>query len=144
MKFKLGNANYKLDTNDKYRLILFRRVSGALNVIKQRKIKIQANEVSYRGKLWPLDIAQPIYRRKNTFYYMVDVMKGQITVTERELHAKEVPPDMLEAILYKSVVAQTVSGLEHPKLGPVIVYVILTAGMCLAVGYIIGTYFPGG
>ena len=140
MKFPLGNANYKLDVKDKYKLILVRRVSGALNEIKRRNIKIQANEVSYRGKRWPLDIAEPIYRRKNTFYYMVDVMRGQITVTDRELLAKEVPPEMIEAILYKSIVAQTVSGLEHPKMGPVIVYVILTAGMCLAVGYIIGSY----
>lgn len=144
MKFPIEKASFKLDTSDKYKVIVVRLVSGVLHVIKQRNIKIHTKEIRYRSASFTFDIAKPIYRRKNTFYYMVDIKRGQISVKNQKLAVGTIPPEMIESILYESIVQQTVAGLEKMKLGPVIVYMILAAGMALACGYILGINFPTG
>ena len=144
MKFPIERANLKLDVKDKYKVILVRMVSGVLHEIKRQNIKIHTKEIPYRSARFTFDIAKPIYRRKNTYYYMVDIKKGQVIVKNYKLGVGNVPPEMIESILYESIVQQTVSGLEKMKLGPILVYVILAAGMALACGYILGINFPTG
>ena len=145
MKFPIEKAQFKLDTTDRYKVIIVRTVSGVLHEIKRRNIKIHTKEIAYRSARFPFDIAQPIYRRKNTFYYMIDIKKGQLIISQEGIiGGNKVPPEMIEMILYESVVAQTVSGLEHPKLGPTIIYVILASLVALAGGYLLGINFPTG
>jgi len=140
----IGKANFKLDLNDKYKVVLIRKVSGVYCEVKRQNIKVHQKEVSYRGGRFPFDIGNPTVRRKNTYLYYVDIKKGQINFEQEGKNATEVTPEMMEKIIYESVVGQMVSGLEKVKMGPVIVYVILTAGMCLALGYIIGSQLVGG
>lgn len=144
MKSPISKANLKLDVKDKYKVILVRIVSGVLHVIKTQNIKIYTKEVAYRSARFTFDIAKPIYRKKNTYFYMVDIKEGQVTVKNYKLIKGRVPPEMIESILYESIVQQTVAGLEKMKLGPIIVYVLLAAGMALACGYILGINFPTG
>ena len=145
MKSPISKASFKLDTTDRYRVIIVRKVSGVLHEIKRRKIKIHTKEIPYRSARFPFDIAKPIYRRKNTFYYMVDIKLGQLIVsTKGIIGGNKVPPEMIEAILYESVVAQTVSGLEHLKWKPVIIYVILSSCIAVLCGYLLGVNFPMG
>ena len=144
MKFPFERASFKLDTKDRYKVIIVRMVSGVLHVIKRKRIRIHTKEVSYRKARYTFDISKPIYRRKNTYYYMVDIKRGQITVKNYKLGGNNVPPEMIESILYESIVQQTVSGLENLKLGAILIYVILAAGMALACGYILGINFPTG
>jgi len=143
MKLPIGKANFKLDLNDKYKVVLIRKVSGVYCEVKRQRIKIHQKEVSYRGGKFTLDIGNPTVRRKNTYLYFVDITKGQISLEGTEnLH--KVTPEMMQIIMEDEVIGQMVSGLEKVKMGPVIVYVILTAGMCLALGYIIGSQLVGG
>ena len=64
MKSPIDRAKFKLDTTDRYKVIVVRTVSGVLHEIKRRNIKIHTKEIPYRGARFPFDIAKPMGIRK--------------------------------------------------------------------------------
>lgn len=138
MSMSLNISNI-LSKTDKRKVIFVRKVSGIHTTINIRKISILTTAVKIGDKQFPIDISKPVFRIKNVFYYMIDVDSGQVIYAQKQ---SEVSPEILDMVIGKKIVSQIVSSLEKLNWKDYILYIILSIGLGLALGFILGNYFP--
>jgi len=122
---------------DKKKLYFVQKVGGFPTVIKQINIKVDAKQISYKRLMYDFDVGRPAFRIANTFFYLMDINKGQIAFAEPK---GGVAPELMDAILTRKIAKQLIAGLENPALMGSLVYVILSIGLGLACGFILGKW----
>lgn len=122
-----------------------KRIAGVPTVIKTKKSSLFSSNkiISYagvKGKTFPFDMGKPFLRKKNRWFYVVDVDTGQLTIEAKG--NKQLSPQLLDQIIKKELGKQLVSALESPPISGYILVVLLGVGLGIAVGYILGNFFP--
>ncbi len=128
---------------DKRKILWVTIVNGMPSVIAERKVLSSEDRVTFRrlkgADSFHLDASRPTFRKKNTFYYFVDIKKGQLFFGENE---NKVSSQMMNTVWNQEAIRQIISGLESTKFMQILPYILLAGGMFLAVGYILGNAVP--
>jgi hypothetical protein len=135
------DPDFQLDRNDKYKVKFVHMVSEVPHVLSTRKVKKFQSSVSEKGMTFTLDWNQPAYRQKNTFFYMIDIEKGQLLINARD-EQKVVSPEATHMVIKRSGIRQLVMSMEKRKMGEIILYVILGVIAGVLGGYILGNVLP--
>ena len=124
---------------DKRILCHVTKMSGVLTVVKKRKIPPHNDKATYRKTAFPFDIGNPAYRVKNKFYYFVDTKVGQLS-----FNAIKTPMStkLLDLILNQEIVRQIIGTFKIRATSEMIMFMLLSLGMGLALGFIIGNFVP--
>jgi len=130
-----------LNLPDKRRILWCRMFGGLPYVLKSVRVVAHTDKVKFRDMAFPFDITKPSYKRKRTFFYLVDIKKGQIYYKHSDAIMDS---ELIDLILNQSICKQLVSSLESLRLKDILLYVILTLGTGLPLGYIIGNFLPFG
>lgn len=116
-------------------LFFVQKIGGFPTVIKEQKIAVDSKTVPYRENLYRLDVGKPAFRIGNVFYYIIDIDKGQMSFLDSK---DQIAPELMDAILKRKVAKQLTSNLETTPIPPNLIYLFLTLGLGLALGFIIG------
>ena len=122
------------------RILYVKKISGVLSQIKSKKISGNVTQIRVGKKTFNFDIGNPLFRRRNKFFYFVDVDRGQLSLNE---NIEQVSPEIMDAILSENVVKQIVGSLRQATIESWFMIVIYI-GLGVAVGYIIGNAVPIG
>jgi hypothetical protein len=114
-------------------------ISGVPSVVSIRKIKRFETSVSVKGMSFAIDFNSPTYRQKNTLFYVFDVESGQMQFVPPE---PGVYPALNHMLLKRAGIRQLVMGMEKRKLADILIYIILSIGVGLMGGYLLGLVFP--
>ena len=120
---------------DKKKLYFVQSMGGFPTVIKQIKLQVDAKQIRYRQLMYNFDVGKPAFRIANTFYYLMDINKGQINFPEPK---QGIAPELMDAILTRKIAKQLIAGLENPALMGSLVYIGLSICLGLATGFILG------
>jgi hypothetical protein len=123
------------DRKDKKRLLIVRDISGIPTLVKKMKILGRTDKVRYGKKSFPFDMSAPTYRSRNTFYYVLDVDDGQMTLKNT---LSPVSPNLLDIVMNRHVIKDLVSGLESTKFSELLLYILMALACGIPVGFIIG------
>jgi len=122
---------------DKKKLYFVQNVGGFPTVIKQITVSIDAKQIRYRQLMFDFDVGKPAFRIANTFFYLMDINKGQVGFAEPD---GGIAPELLDAIITRKIAKQLIAGLENPALMGSLVYILLSVGLGLACGFILGKW----
>lgn len=116
---------------DKYLAVWCKDVSGTSVVLRKKRFRPDQvkDGMSYRGRTHSINVDAPIFRTANTYYYLIDLDKGQKAVGAI---ATVVSPKLMDAIMRKEIVKQLVSGLQGAgdwKLALIIGIIMLGCGI---------------
>lgn len=137
------DPDFRVDRNDKYKVKFVHMVSEVPHVLSTRKIKKFQTTVSEKGMAFTIDYNQPAFRQKNTFFYMIDIDKGQLLINAHESQ-KIVSPEATHMVIKRSGIRQLVMSMEKRKMADIVVYIIISAIAGILGGFIIGNVFPMG
>jgi hypothetical protein len=122
------------------RIVWFvKSISGIKTVVKSNTVKSYKEDVSYRKLTHPFDFDKPCLRIKNRFIYIVDEKYGQLGFDKPK---QKVSPQLMDMVMKKQIAKQLISVMEKVPFGGNIIMIILAAGMGIAIGVIVGNYFP--
>lgn len=113
---------------------------ATVNWISKIKANTVISDAGLKGKTFPFDMGKPTFRKRNRWYYFVDVDKGQITLQGGQDPA--MAPQLLHAIIKKEIGKQLVSRLETVPFSAQLLVVIICISLGLAAGYILGNVLP--
>jgi hypothetical protein len=121
--------------------------SGFYSVVKTTKSSmLNSNKIinyaGMKGKTFPFDMGKPAFRKKNRWFYFVDVDRGQLQILKKD--KESLSSQLLDQIVKKELGKQLVSALESPPISGYILVVLLGAGLGIAIGYILGNFVPMG
>lgn len=134
-------VDWSIGGKDKHKVLYVQKVSGISTVVKTRRINPIRVSISFKDRSFPFYSNTPAFRRKNTFFYIVDTLTGQLNLTDAD---NKLTPEIMDKVIKKNVVQQLVSGLEATPWSTLIVYIILALGMGVSLGYILGNFVPIG
>ncbi len=134
-------VDWSISGKDKHKVLYVQKVSGILTVVKTRYINPVRVLISFKDRSFPFYANIPSFRIKNTFYYLVDTMTGQLSLKDAD---SKLTPEIMDKVMKKNVIQQLVSGLEAVPLSSIIIYILLSAVMGLSLGYILGNFVPIG
>jgi hypothetical protein len=123
---------------DKNKLLYVRQKSGILTVTASRKISMSEKLVGMKGHQFAFDSSKPAFRIKNTFYYVVDLEKGQLDFDKNK---KAFSPKLWDAIMNQHIVKDLVSGLQNVQFKQMVFYLLIGIAIGTPIGYIIGQFF---
>ena len=135
------DPDFRIDRNDKYKVKFVHMVSEVPHVLSTRTVKKFQTSVSEKGMTFTIDFNQPAFRQKNTFFYMIDIEKGQLLINARD-EQKVVSPEATHMVIKRSGIRQLVMSMEKRKMGEIILYVILGVIAGMLGGYIVGNILP--
>jgi hypothetical protein len=122
------------------RIIFYgRKIANVFTVFRVNKFKGNIKQAGYKKSLFPFDMSKPAFRRKNKWYYFVDVENGQISLGDTRT---VMSPKLFDLIVKKELGKQLVSVLESVPLLGNLIMMLLGIGLGVAVGYIIGNFAP--
>jgi len=126
---------------DIYKLYFINPVSKIPTIIKMKKLKPDTKHIDYNKKTYDINLKNPLYRFKNKFIYAIDINAGQMSFIEIK---EDINPEFKDMINRRQIIKQIVTGLENLKfpLSESIIYILLSVGLGLAIGYIIGNFIP--
>lgn len=129
-----------LEFRDQYIVVFVKTINTTLTVQGRKKIKINIDTVTFRGKSFHIDTKTVAYRVKNKFIYLINIDGGQQVVFMSD-EDKIKNSELANLVVEKKVVAQLVAGLVTVGKQPwVVIIIALALGICL--GYIIGNALP--
>lgn len=134
-----SDVDLAIDRRDKYKVKFVRSVSGVPSVVSTRKIKKRQEFVSEHDKTFTIDYNQPLYREKNTYWYVCDLEHGQMFA---DVPDNNIDPTLNHMILGRSAIRQLVMGMEKRKMVDILIYVALAIGVGILAGYLLGLVFP--
>jgi hypothetical protein len=133
----MGNmVDWSIDGKDKRKIFYVRNMNGILSVLMRKNLKINAVTAGLKGRTFPFDIGRPAFRNKNTFYYIVDVEKGQINFNTDI--KPPVAPELWDAVMNRHIIKDLVSSLESPEIWASLLYIILALVAGLGLGAVLG------
>ena len=139
--YQMSHMDWTIDNKDRRRILFVRLQSGILTVLKKKNIMGSTKMVSFLKNTFDIDTGKPAFRSKNTFYYLVDIQKGQLWFESSE---PPISPSIIHKVLKESTVSQLVSGLDTRGMMGSILYLIIGIAIGALGGYIIGNLAPMG
>lgn len=140
-KWKSFESDETIDGSDRRKVLFIRSMSGIPTVLSRKIVKGRMKQIDYVKNNFDFDSAKPILRSRNTFYYAVDIDKGQMTLKEP---SEPFVPSLRFKILKKGLVSQLVSGLDTKGFAEMLIYILLAGAAFGFMGYIIGNVLPIG
>lgn len=134
-------VDWSIDGKDKRRVLFVKHLSGIPTVLTKKLKKGFVRQVNIAENNFDFDSTKPAFRSKNTFYYLVDIDKGQLDFV---IPPDPASPELRYKILKKGLVSQLVSGLDTKGLTEMILYILLAGAAFGFMGYIIGNVLPIG
>ena len=122
---------------DKKKLYFVQNMGGFPTVIREINIKVDAQNIRYKNLMYKFNVGNPAFRIGNTFHYIMDIEKGQMGFNPPE---GGIAPELMDAILTRKIAKQLIAGLENPALMGSLVYIILSVGLGVACGFILGKW----
>jgi len=127
---------------DKHFLVVMNDASGIRTVIEVKKIKSDTNTYTRGEHTWPIDTSKCAYRKGNRFFYFFHLTEGQILTGSGTV---DTPTKLLKVVLKQSLAAQLVARMNtKADWGDKWLYIVLTLGLGLCGGYILGQVLPIG
>ena len=130
---------------DKYIIHFVREVSGVSQYMGKKRVNPSklGDGVSFKGKTYVIDMTKPVMRRGTTYTYMIDMDKGHLTVGQG---TKPFNTKLMDLIFRRELARQLVTGLSTTNgiKSPwfIAIMLIIGLGAGVALGYILGNYFP--
>lgn len=134
-----NEPDFRVDKIDKYKVQFVRMMSGVPTIVSTRRIKKFQTEVSIKRSSFAIDFNHPSYRKKNTYYYLFDIEKGQMFYGSID---SKIMAEIVHLVVTKSGIRQLVTSVEKKKMGDILLYVILSIIVGLMGGYILGNILP--
>jgi hypothetical protein len=134
-------VEWSITGKDKFVVKYMQKVSGILTVIQTRRINPTRVSIAYKDRSFPFYANIPSYRSKNTFVYLIDVFEGQLKLKDADATPN---PEVMHKVLKKNVIQQLVSGLESTPFSQLLIYILLSVGLGISLGYIFGNFIPIG
>jgi hypothetical protein len=138
---KISNHDWSIDNKNRRKVLFMRTMAGTPTVLNRKQLKGNSNEISYAKNNFDFDSGNPAFRSKDTFYYGMDIERGQLSFGKAK---DSLLPELRFKILKKGLVSQLVSGLDTKGLAGIIMYILLAGGAFGCLGYIIGNVLPIG
>lgn len=129
------------DGTDRRKVLFVRSMSGVPSILTRKYVKGNRKQIDYIKDNFDFDSSRPAFRSRNTFYYLVDIQKGQMHLTQP---SEPFIPALRFKILKKGLVSQLVSGLDTKGLAEMLIYILLAGAAFGFMGYIIGNILPIG
>jgi len=129
---------------DKRRVAFVRKISGTYQVIG-KPLKLTASQKTVRlsvgknSQTYEINMGIPTFRQRMIWYYFVDIEKGQIAFEKIDTTKSN---ELLDTFVSRRTIEQLVAGIEKPQFMAYLVYILLTLGMGIPLGYIIGNLIP--
>jgi hypothetical protein len=132
IKDKMG---IKLVLPEKRKVMFVVRMGKIPYVISVKNIDVTSQDVRYNRKLLhPIDITHPTFKRKNTFFYMVDIKSGQLSFSDSKAIFS---PELFDTLVTNHLGKQLVAGLEASPFFQNIAVVLLGILCGTGIGYVI-------
>ena len=128
-------VNWSFSGKDKNKLLYARNKGGILTVVSSKKISMNVTLVGTKGHQFAFDSSKPLFRIRNTFFYIVDLKNGQLTFDKP---TKPFSPKLWDAIMNQHIIKDLVSGLQNVQFKQMIFYLIIGIAIGTPVGYILG------
>lgn len=133
--------DWTIDGKDKRRVLFVKPLSGIPSILTKKAMKGRTKQVNFAQSNFDFDSSKPAFRSKNTFYYLVDIERGQLNF---DVPIEPVSPELRFKVLKKGLVSQLVSGLDTKGLAEMLIYILLAGAAFGFMGYIIGNVLPIG
>lgn len=130
-----------IDGSDVRKVLFIRYMSGVPSVLTRKQVRGNSKQINFAVSNFDFDSAKPLFRSRNTFYYGVDIEKGQVMLSNSNT---TITPELRYKVLKKGIVSQLVSGLDVKGFGQIILYILLAGSAFGCLGYIIGNVLPIG
>lgn len=121
------------------KILFVQKISGTPTIIGRKGLKDGTSKITFRKKTWDVDLGNPIYRRKKTIFYMIDVEAGQISSSCNEFM---INPLLQKAVFKDELARQLTSALTKTGLLNVdVVSAIILIALGLFGGLFVGVTF---
>jgi hypothetical protein len=99
---------------DKYIALFVQDVGGMPSLVGSKKFDPSAVKegISFKGRSHMVTVAKPSYREGNRYYFLMDVIRGQLQVLGPDETVKAIDPKLTKSLYKDETVRQLVAGMH--------------------------------